>query len=211
MAIQPRLLSFAVCPRCCGELRDDGGFRLNCSACRLSYPIRDNVPHLVIDEATDLRTGGRGGTVAPDKAVRFCEKRQGMAARSFYLEHGTCKVIGRPSGDTNKTAIMNMDMLLVLDEGTKGIVQQYIRKQFGSVADVTTGETGHFRRSSDVVIEDSSVSRLHAIVFYDGIKVGVLDLVSKNGTFINGREVESHILKTGDVIEIGDTKLVYEG
>ena len=211
MAIQPRLLNFAVCPRCRGKLHDDGGFRLSCSVCQLAYPIRDNVPHLVVDEAADLRSGSKTSVAAQEQAVRFREKRQGMAPRSFYLERNTCKIIGRPPGDPNKTTIMNMDLPLVLDEGTKGIVQQYLRKQFGQLPDATSGETGHFRRTSDVVIEDSSVSRLHAIVFYDGKTVGVLDLVSKNGTFVNGQEVESYLLKAGDVIEVGDTKLVYEG
>lgn len=209
MAIHSRLLNFAVCPRCRGKLHDDGGFRLSCAACGLAYPIRDNVPHLVMSEAIDLT--GRTPSSPQDKAVRFREKRQGMAPRSFYLESGSCKIIGRPPGDPNKTTIMNMDLPLVLDEGTKGVVQQYLRKQFGQLPDAKSGETGHFRRTSDVVIEDAAVSRLHAIVFYDGKSVGVLDLVSKNGTFVNGQEIESYLLKTGDVVEVGDTKIVYEG
>jgi pSer/pThr/pTyr-binding forkhead associated (FHA) protein len=49
------------------------------------------------------------------------------------------------------------------------------------------------------------------MVFYDGRTVGVLDLVSKNGTFVNGQEVESRVLKPGDMIEIGETNIVYEG
>ncbi len=212
MAIQARLLSFVVCPRCQGKLSDDGGQRLKCAACHLFFPIRDNVPHLTIDEAVDSRSGGKAGTTVEHKAVRFREKRQHAAPRSFYLEKGTCKVIGRPPTDPNKTTIMNIDLPLSLDESTKGLVQQYIRKQFSNLADAgPSSELGHFRRTSDVIIEDGSVSRLHAITFFDGQTVGVLDLVSKNGTFVNGQEVESRILKVGDMIEIGDTTIVYEG
>lgn len=210
--MQARLLNFAVCPRCQGKLKDDGGQRLNCAACHLFFPVRDNVPHLTIDEAIDAKSGGKAGVSSDHKAVRFREKRQQSAARSFYLEDGTCKVIGRPPGDPNKTTVTHMDLPLVLDENTKGLVQQYIRKQFGMLADTNPSqELGHFRRTTDVIVEDSSVSRLHAIVFYDGNIVGVLDLVSKNGTFVNGQEVESRILKPGDMIEIGDTTIVYEG
>jgi pSer/pThr/pTyr-binding forkhead associated (FHA) protein len=34
--------------------------------------------------------------------------------------------------------------------------------------------------------------------------------VSKNGTYVNGQEVESHMLEKGDVIELGDTVIAYE-
>lgn len=213
MALAPRLLNLVVCPRCHGKLQDDAKLRLKCPACQVSYPIRDNVPHLVTDEAQDARPGGKSAISVSQNAVRFREKRPNAAARTFYLESGTCKVIGRPPGDPNKTTVMHIDLPLVLDEGTKGVVQQYIQKQFGQLAeDAATPTTiGHFRRTADIVLDDSAVSRLHAMVFYDGNIIGVLDLVSKNGTFVNGQEVESKILKLGDVVEIGDTKIAYEG
>lgn len=213
MAIAPRLLSFVVCPRCQGRLKDDGGQRLECAACHLFFPVRDNIPHLVIDEAVDSRSGGKAAAVTQQNAVRFREKRQNAAPRSFYLEQGSCKVVGRPLSDTHKNTAMHMDLPLMLDEGAKGIIQQYIRRQFNQLSGASTSpdEVGHFRRTSDIVIDDTAVSRLHAMVFYDGKTVGVLDLVSKNGTFVNGQEVESYLLKAGDVIEIGDTKIVYEG
>lgn len=213
MAIAPRLLSFVVCPRCHGSLQDNGGQRLECAACHLFFPVRDNVPHLVTDEALDSRSGGKAGDVPLQNAVRFREKRQNTVSRSFYLEQGSCKVIGRPPGDPSKTAAMHMDQPLILDESTKGVIQHYIRKQFSQLADATTSrdEIGHFRRTSDIIIEDTAVSRLHAMFFFDGRTVGVLDLVSKNGTFVNGREVESRVLKPGDIIEIGDTNIIYEG
>lgn len=204
MGIAARLLEFVVCPRCYGKLQDDGGQRLKCAACQLHYPVRDAVPHLIIDEALDARSGAKASAIISQNAVRFREKRAGAAPRSFYLEQGTCKVVGRPPGDPEKTSIMMMDMPLVLDESTKGLMQQYLHKQFGQDAD-------RFRRTTDVIVEDSAVSRLHAMVFFDGQRVGVLDLVSKNGTFVNGQEVESRLLKTGDVIEIGDTQFIYEG
>lgn len=204
MGIAARLLEFVACPRCYGKLTNDGGQRLKCVACQLYFPIRENVPHLIIDEALDARSGAKASVVSSQNAVRFREKRPNAAPRSFYLEQGSCKVIGRPPGDSEKTSVMVMDMPLVMDESTKGLVQQYIHKQFGQDLD-------RFRRTSDVIVEDGAVSRLHAMVFFDGQRIGVLDLVSKNGTYVNGQEVESRLLKTGDVIEIGDTKIIYEG
>lgn len=202
-----------VCPRCQGSLQDDGGQRLKCAACHFLFPVRDNIPHLVIDEALDSRSGGKASAAPLQNAVRFREKRQNAVARSFYLEQGSCKVVGRPPSDPNKTSVMHMDLPLMLDESTKGVIQHYIRKQFSQLAETSApqDEVGHFRRTSDIIIDDTAVSRLHAMVFYDGKTVGVLDLVSKNGTFVNGQEVESRVLKPGDIIEIGDTNIVYEG
>jgi pSer/pThr/pTyr-binding forkhead associated (FHA) protein len=39
----------------------------------------------------------------------------------------------------------------------------------------------------------------------------MLDLVSQNGTFVNGKEIESQLLKEGDVIELGETIIVFAG
>ncbi|MBI2501574.1 MAG: FHA domain-containing protein, partial [Deltaproteobacteria bacterium] len=69
---------------------------------------------------------------------------------------------------------------------------------------------GAFERKGDVTLADSSISRLHAMIFYDDLGVGILDLVSKNGTFVNGAEVESRLLQKGDVVLLGSTKLKLE-
>lgn len=216
MALARVLLGLIVCPRCQGKLQEEAsGQRLKCASCNVMYPIRDNVPHLILDEALDARSGEKTGFKSEgQKAVRFRERHPQSAPRSFYLEQGTCKVIGRPPSDPNRTMVMHIEMPLVLDESTKGLVHHYIRKQFSELDDrsqESKSPLGQFRRTTDVVLEDSAVSRLHAMVFFDGHKVGVLDLVSKNGTFVNGQEVESHVLKIGDVIEIGDTKITFEG
>ncbi len=52
MPIKQELLDILACPQCKGEVRlqDDGG-ALICDACRLAYPIRDDIPVMLIDEA----------------------------------------------------------------------------------------------------------------------------------------------------------------
>jgi uncharacterized protein YbaR (Trm112 family) len=53
MAISKELLEILVCPFCRGdlELRADPA-RLTCLQCRRAYPIRDDIPVMLIDEAT---------------------------------------------------------------------------------------------------------------------------------------------------------------
>lgn len=55
MTLQPQLLAILACPRCRGalEYREDEP-SLVCHACRLRYPVRDDIPILLADEATPL-------------------------------------------------------------------------------------------------------------------------------------------------------------
>jgi hypothetical protein len=53
MPISPKLLEILVCPRCKGELEyREAEASLICHACSLRYPIRDDIPIMLIDEAT---------------------------------------------------------------------------------------------------------------------------------------------------------------
>ncbi len=52
--IDPALLAIIVCPDCRGELvLTDAGpaTELVCQTCGLAYPVRDNIPVLLVDEA----------------------------------------------------------------------------------------------------------------------------------------------------------------
>jgi uncharacterized protein len=53
MAISQDLLEILACPACKGkvELKADGS-GLKCVACRRVYPIRDDIPVMLVDEAT---------------------------------------------------------------------------------------------------------------------------------------------------------------
>ena len=52
MNLDPALLEIIVCPGCRGELAvDDGASELVCTSCGLAYPVRDDIPVLLVDEA----------------------------------------------------------------------------------------------------------------------------------------------------------------
>jgi uncharacterized protein YbaR (Trm112 family) len=54
MAIDPALLEIIVCPDCRGDLAlVEGGTEteLVCQSCGLAYPVRDDIPVLLVDEA----------------------------------------------------------------------------------------------------------------------------------------------------------------
>ncbi|WP_084517165.1 Trm112 family protein [Desulfatiglans anilini] len=55
MAVSKELLDILACPKCRGELHlNEQGDGLICEACRLLYEIRDDIPIMLIDEATPL-------------------------------------------------------------------------------------------------------------------------------------------------------------
>ncbi len=55
MTLSPQLLAILVCPKCKGELEYRAEeSSLACPACRLRYAVRDDIPIMLIDEATPL-------------------------------------------------------------------------------------------------------------------------------------------------------------
>ncbi|HQR38575.1 MAG TPA: Trm112 family protein [Blastocatellia bacterium] len=59
MAINSDLLEILVCPACKEkvELKADGS-GLKCIACHRVYPVRDDIPVMLVDEATVEEDGG---------------------------------------------------------------------------------------------------------------------------------------------------------
>ena len=73
------------------------------------------------------------------------------------------------------------------------------------------GETVIGRRAGcDLVLDDITVSGVHAMVHFNGANTIVTDLHSTNGTYINQQRVEKHTLSHGDVITIGQHNITYQ-
>jgi pSer/pThr/pTyr-binding forkhead associated (FHA) protein len=59
---------------------------------------------------------------------------------------------------------------------------------------------------SDIILEEATVSRCHALLLRDAARVLLIDLESTNGTFVNGVQAppdEAVRLVDGDVIALG--------
>lgn len=55
MTLSPKLLAILVCPKCKGVLEyREAESTLVCPSCRLRYPVRDDIPIMLLDEATPL-------------------------------------------------------------------------------------------------------------------------------------------------------------
>jgi serine phosphatase RsbU (regulator of sigma subunit) len=88
----------------------------------------------------------------------------------------------------------------------------------GTKRDLTKQETLIGRHPEcDLVVDDGNVSRFHAKIIAEGDGHVVVDLKSRNGTFLNGEPIgaplypdpKPHVLHDGDEIRLGGTALRY--
>ena len=55
MTLSKDLLEILACPQCKGPERyDEPAQQICCAACRLAYPVRDDIPVMLVDEAQPL-------------------------------------------------------------------------------------------------------------------------------------------------------------
>jgi pSer/pThr/pTyr-binding forkhead associated (FHA) protein len=64
--------------------------------------------------------------------------------------------------------------------------------------------------TNTIVLPDACVSRHHARIDCTPERCVLHDCGSKNGTFVNGKRVQTHLLAEGDEILVGDTEMRFE-
>jgi len=62
-----------------------------------------------------------------------------------------------------------------------------------------------------IQLHDTEVSRRHAEILIKNTACVLTDLKSSNGTFVNGKRVETHVLRSGDHVQFGRTLLLFTG
>src|ERR1041385_807508 len=92
---------------------------------------------------------------------------------------------------------------------TLHILGPYDKRSISVDDEITIGRTD----ASDLVLDDSGLSRKNTTIFRDGDAVLIADENSTNGTFVNGRKLTGppEELRGGDEIKIGtDTRIRIE-
>jgi len=98
---------------------------------------------------------------------------------------------------------MNFSYLINLKEKTV----EYILLE--NLVGTTSWRIGR-NSESDIILRDLRASRNHALLLKAKEKYYLLDLNSKNGTFLNQKKVKQKVrLKSGDCIKIGRTELEF--
>src|ERR1043165_8261966 len=63
--------------------------------------------------------------------------------------------------------------------------------------------------SNRMVVDDSLTSRFHCVIEKGADGYILRDLRSRNGTTVNGERVINTVLKSGDLIAVGDTQATF--
>ncbi|MBF0493189.1 MAG: FHA domain-containing protein [Deltaproteobacteria bacterium] len=222
MNVSNTLLEILACPKCQGRLsfeaKEEG---VVCAPCSLFYPVENGKLQLVEEEALEMRQGVpcRNADKAKSPLAYFYIEEGPNQGEVVQLQAGHCKAIGRSIDDLNSTQIFSTEPTVPLDDFTKKLVLNYLAKKRTKIAASPAASSksveskseglGSFKRDADLVLNDPAISRLHAMLFNDESGAGVLDLVSRNGTYVNGQEVESKSLQEGDVVDVGSTKICF--
>src|SRR5690606_30771270 len=71
---------------------------------------------------------------------------------------------------------------------------------------VTVGrQLGNF-----ITLKDDQISRFHCVIEFKRGVLGVRDLGSRNGTYVNGQKISAKRLKDGDKVRVGKTEFVVD-
>src|SRR5262249_11738576 len=117
---------------------------------------------------------------------------------SYFVEERGGAPAGLPSAEEH--SLIRQFRLLVLEGPDAGA-------QFASAGE-RTGIGTH--RSADVQLTDHNVSRFHCEITIAGGYAVLQDLHSRNGTCLNGIEIERARLRKGAVVRLGTSKLAFE-
>jgi len=126
---------------------------------------------------------------------------------TLSLEMGYCRLIGRHLSES-ETALIDRDGNRILDGNAGDIIADHLQERAPSnTAQAPTFSPSTFERGPDMIFEDNSISRAHAMIFYDTEGFGIIDLASTNGVELNGSAVTSALVRDGDSLTLGKTTL----
>lgn len=124
------------------------------------------------------------------------------------VELGSCRLIGRHLSE-NETAFIDRDGNRVLDGEATQILTRHLKERAPATGAVSVDKISAdtFERGPDIIFSDDGISRAHAMIFFDPSGLGIIDLASTNGTFVNTERVSTGLVADGDVITIGNSEL----
>ena len=125
------------------------------------------------------------------------------------IEKGTCRLVGRHLSES-ETAMIDRDGNRIIDASSCQIISEHLNEKapnMGATAQPAPDFNADvFDRGPDVILSDDSISRAHAMLFFEDTGFGIIDLASTNGSIINTEKVTSALANDGDTIILGGTE-----
>jgi hypothetical protein len=147
---------------------------------------RHSAPALVAEEPPARAERPRAASAKP--------ARRAVTPSTAWESNGATQVIPAVEASENELAWQT----IVLKAGNRELEFTQGRVIVGRARDV------------DFRVEDSNVSRRHAAIFWSEGSVVIEDLGSTNGTMVNGYPISKTVIRSGDVIAIGDCRITVE-
>jgi hypothetical protein len=120
----------------------------------------------------------------------------------YTIEQGTYRVIGRYEDAARTTEQLTSEGDRALNPDQQERIEHHIETHARST------RLKFQRRGPDILLGDPSVSRTHAMVLIDEHGASFADLMSTNKSKVNGNPMQDAKLGEGDVITIGNTRLL---
>ena len=125
--------------------------------------------------------------------------REYPANYAFCDQHGS-RLVDRGSAPPASQSAPRPKLLITASDGSE--------REFKLPASaITIGKA----EENQLRVTDGAISRRHAVIEPNGGNLVIKDLGSLNGIFVNDQRVsdQGHILRDGDLIEIGRTKMIF--
>ncbi len=143
-------------------------------------------------------------TARPSREARDTPANTASEAPAPEDEGCSPTLMARPDASQEylgRTIMLTERPVLVV-QGGPGSGQLYVLNR------QTTTTLGR-AHTNDIVLDDVSVSSQHSRLRLEDGHFVLHDLKSTNGTFVNEQKISRHVLKTGDIIRLGETGLLF--
>jgi hypothetical protein len=125
------------------------------------------------------------------------------------VELGCCRLIGRHLSET-ETSFIDREGNRILEANAATILTDHLQErspQPTQMAQTSEFSSTAYERGTDIIFSDDSISRAHAMLFFDDSGAGVIDLASTNGTYVNNERISSALVKDGDSVGLGGSQM----
>jgi len=126
----------------------------------------------------------------PDKGMRFS------------IEQGSFRIIGKREEPSIKENLIETEINRSLNADQQEIIYLHL-KNFSNPSLLQ-----YQPRGPDILLNDPSVNRIHAMVLFDEQTTSIADLISNEGIFVQKKQINQANLQNNDVISIGNSKLM---
>jgi hypothetical protein len=157
----------------------------------------------------DIPAAAEGSS--PNATLKFAEDKGTPPAGSVSVEFVAEKRAPKPEDDTKE--IVSPKAVQYSGGSQKLTVSRLILTERGEEKSFPLARDTYTlgrHRNNDIVISDPKVSSFHARIDRTPDAFMLVDLKSRNGSFVNGKRIETAPLKTGDEVRLGTARLLYK-